>query len=130
MLKRQFASKHGRLIALGCASVGLAHFTISIFFWLAYAFSGFFGRLGWDYILSRSASAYFLFTAFFVALALAWRGVRASVGVMFLAGFIAVACFAFDISHHRYQVRGWEIGGKYTYSYLTWWLYEESRDVQ
>jgi hypothetical protein len=119
---RHFASKHGRSVAIGFASAGLAHFSVSIFIWFSVIYGGMFGRLGWPHILGQCASALVLFAAFFIALWLAWRGVKVSITIMFVAFFLAVTCFVFDVSHHRYQIAAWNTDGV-SHMYLTWWWY-------
>jgi hypothetical protein len=120
-------TKIGRMIALTVAGIGAAHFILSVTFWLLTIMSGAFGRMSWIQIAGQAASAFFLGLAFLFALMLAWRRVRLSAIMLILTCLISVACFLFDVSHHRYQIQEWNADNGCSHVYITWWWYDDNR---
>jgi hypothetical protein len=117
------------LIAMALAGVGLAHFYVSILFWILIVVPSVRRAtvVDWSRLLGPSASAALLFCVFLLALCLAWKGLRIS-RTLILGGLLAAAAsFWYDIGHHRYQMHAWRDDGIHECSYATWWWYAESR---
>jgi len=125
MAPSHFSSRRGRWIALITAGLGTAHFAISVFLWALLAGKGLLGRPDWP----RICTAIVLLGASITAFSLAWKRLRVSQVLILGALLLATGSFWHDVSHHRYQLRGWLAEGEYTYdyTYLTWWWYEERR---
>jgi hypothetical protein len=122
MFKALFKSKYEKMIAMVLALLGLAHFSLSMLFWVQAIATGAFGQRTW---LGQAAPAFLFFAIFLAALLLARKGFRVTLLILLTSYVIAAAWCAYDLSQHHFQLRAWRSDKSYFTTYLTWWWHED-----
>jgi hypothetical protein len=122
MFKARFKSKTERLIAMGLALIGLAHFSLSMVFWVQAIAADAFGQRPW---VAQAVPAFLFFAIFLLALLLARKGLRVTLPILVATYVIAGVYCTYDLSHHHYQLRASRGEKSYFTTYLTWWWHED-----